>query len=49
VNSPALSRGGGFNEGEWMVMATSGDGMLGTSITSQGHGFRCAVDADVAD
>jgi len=41
----AVSRGGSYSVGEWMVTAYAGDGTLGPDISSQGHGFRCAMDA----
>jgi formylglycine-generating enzyme required for sulfatase activity len=44
AGSYAVSRGGSYSEGEWMVAAYAGDGTLGPDITSQGHGMRCAAD-----
>lgn len=40
----ALSRGGAYNEGDWLMTALAYDGQLGPQITSQGHGFRCASE-----
>ena len=40
----AQSRGGAYNEGEWLMTTLAYDGQLGPQITSQGHGFRCVSD-----
>jgi iron(II)-dependent oxidoreductase len=44
AGSFAVSRGGGYHDGDYMVTAYYGDGLLGPDITTQGHGFRCAAD-----
>ncbi|MBD91082.1 MAG: hypothetical protein CL940_12165 [Deltaproteobacteria bacterium] len=44
----ALSRGGAYNEGEWLMTTLAYDGQLGPQITSQGHGVRCVSDPLVA-
>lgn len=40
----ALSRGGAYNEGDWLMTTLAYDGQLGPQITSQGHGFRCVSE-----
>jgi len=42
----AQSRGGAYNEGEWLMTTLAYDGQLGPQITSQGHGFRCVSEPE---
>ncbi len=39
----AMSRGGAYNEGEWLMTTLAYDGQLGPQLTSQGHGVRCVA------
>ena len=43
-----LTRGADFQEGDWLVTATASNSLLAVSLAGQGHGFRCAKDAQTA-
>lgn len=40
----AMSRGGAYKDGDWMVNTYVSDQLLGPGVTTQGHGIRCAAD-----